>query len=180
MSRIGIKPVAIESGIEVKIEPTQFTAKGSLGELNVEIPHGIKVSQKDNKVVVERLSDAKQYRALHGTIRNLINNAVIGISKGFEKKLELVGIGYRANVEGNALVLQVGFTHPVRMEIPQNLQVKVEKSVITVTGKDKQQLGQFCAEIRAVRKPEPYKGKGIRYQGEQVRMKQGKATKASG
>lgn len=130
-------------------------------------------------MTVARLSDAKQYRALHGTVRNLLHNIITGVSTGFTKKLELVGIGYRAAIEGNDLVLQVGYTHPVRMTIPEGLQAKVEKNVITVTGADKQRLGQFCAEVRQVRKPEPYKGKGIRYQGEHVRMKQGKAMKAA-
>lgn len=179
MSRIGIKPVVVNDGVTVTVEPTSITAKGPLGELSIALPHGISVTQKDNKMTVARLSDAKQYRALHGTVRNLLHNIITGVSNGFTKKLELVGIGYRAAIEGNDLVLQVGYTHPVRMTIPEGLQAKVEKNVITVTGADKQRLGQFCAEVRQVRKPEPYKGKGIRYQGEHVRMKQGKAMKAA-
>jgi large subunit ribosomal protein L6 len=179
MSRIGIKPVVVNDGVTVTVEPTSITAKGPLGELSIALPHGISVTQKDNKMTVARLSDAKQYRALHGTVRNLLHNIITGVSTGFTKKLELVGIGYRAAIEGNDLVLQVGYTHPVRMTIPEGLQAKVEKNVITVTGADKQRLGQFCAEVRQVRKPEPYKGKGIRYQGEHVRMKQGKAMKAA-
>lgn len=179
MSRIGIKPVVVNDGVTVTVEPTSITAKGPLGELSIALPHGISVTQKDNKITVARLSDAKQYRALHGTVRNLLHNIITGVSTGFTKKLELVGIGYRAAIEGNDLVLQVGYTHPVRMTIPEGLQAKVEKNVITVTGADKQRLGQFCAEVRQVRKPEPYKGKGIRYQGEHVRMKQGKAMKAA-
>lgn len=179
MSRIGIKPVVVNDGVTVTVEPTSITAKGSLGELSIALPHGISVTQKDNKMTVARLSDAKQYRALHGTVRNLLHNIITGVSTGFTKKLELVGIGYRAAIEGNDLVLQVGYTHPVRMTIPEGLQAKVEKNVITVIGADKQRLGQFCAEVRQVRKPEPYKGKGIRYQGEHVRMKQGKAMKAA-
>lgn len=179
MSRIGIKPVVVNDGVTVTVEPTSITARGPLGELSIALPHGISVTQKDNKMTVARLSDAKQYRALHGTVRNLLHNIITGVSTGFTKKLELVGIGYRAAIEGNDLVLQVGYTHPVRMTIPEGLQAKVEKNVITVTGADKQRLGQFCAEVRQVRKPEPYKGKGIRYQGEHVRMKQGKAMKAA-
>lgn len=178
MSRIGIKPVIVPENVTLTLEPTRVVAKGALAELSLEIPHGIAVTQKDNKLTVTRQSEAKQYRALHGTIRNLLHNIVVGSSAGFTKKLELIGIGYRAAVEATDLVLQVGYTHPVRMQIPEGLQVKVEKNVITVTGADKQRLGQFCAEIRQVRKPEPYKGKGIRYQGERVRMKQGKAMKA--
>lgn len=180
MSRIGIKPVAITDGATVEITPIQITVKGSLGVLEVAIPHGIKITQKEDKLFVERLSDAKQYRALHGTVRSLLQNAVTGVTKGFEKKLELVGIGYRAAVEGNDLNLQVGFTHPVKVTAPDGITTKVEKNVITISGRDKHRVGQFSAEIRAIRKPEPYKGKGIRYQGEIVRMKQGKAaSKAS-
>lgn len=178
MSRIGIRPIEIKDGITVELTPTRVTARGTRGMLELALPYGVKVSQKDNRITVTRINDTKPYRALHGTIRNLIQNLVTGVSDGFEKKLELVGIGYRAALEGNTLVLQVGFTHPVKMEIPEGLQVKIEKNVIIVTGSDKQRLGQFCAEIRANRPPEPYKGKGIRYQGEQVRMKQGKAMKA--
>lgn len=177
MSRIGIKPV-ITDGTTVEIKPTEMIVKGSLGELVVALPHGIKVTQKDNTLQVDRVSDAKQYRALHGTVRALLQNAVQGVTKGFDKKMEMIGIGYRAAVEAAELVLQVGFTHPVRVAIPNGLQVKVEKNVITVTGYDKHRVGQFCAELRAIRKPDPYKGKGIRYQGEIIRMKQGKAAKA--
>lgn len=178
MSRIGIRPIEVKDGITLEISPTKVTARGTLGTLEVAVPYGVQVSQKENRILVTRINDSKQNRALHGTVRSLIQNIVTGVSAGFEKKLELVGIGYRAALEGSTLVLQVGFTHPVNMEIPEGLQVKVEKNVITVTGADKQRLGQFCAEVRAIRPPEPYKGKGIRYQGEQVRMKQGKAMKA--
>ncbi len=178
MSRIGIRPVEVKDGVTIELTPTKFTAKGTLGTLEVKLPYGVKVNQKENRLMVDRVSDSKLHKSLHGTIRNLIFNAVEGVSKGFEKKLELVGIGYRAAVEANELVLQVGFTHPVRLTIPEGLTVKVEKNVIVVAGANKENLGQFCAEIRQVRKPEPYKGKGIRYQGEKVRMKQGKAMKS--
>lgn len=177
MSRIGIRPIEIKDGITVELTPTKVMARGSLGTLEVDLPYGVKVAQKENRIFVTRVNDTKQNRALHGTVRNLIQNIITGVSAGFEKKLELVGIGYRAALEGNTLVLQVGFTHPVKMEIPEGLQVKIEKNLVTVSGADKQRLGQFCAEIRAVRPPEPYKGKGIRYHGEQIRMKQGKAMK---
>ncbi len=177
MSRIGIRPVEITEGVQVELSPTKFIAKGNLGQLEVGLPYGVKINQKDKTLLVTRVSESKLHRSLHGTVRNLINNAILGVSKGFEKKLELVGIGYRGAIEENELVLQVGYTHSVRLTIPEGLEVKIEKNVIIVTGADKQRLGQFCAEIRAVRKPEPYKGKGIRYQGEKIRMKQGKATK---
>lgn len=178
MSRIGIRPVIIPEGVQVELEPTAITVRGGASTQSVAVPYGIKVTQKADSLIVDRLSEAKQVKSYHGTVRALLQNAVQGVSKGFEKRLELVGIGYRAAVEGDKLNLQVGFTHPVLMQIPEGITVKVEKNVIIVNGSDKQRLGQFCAEVRAVRKPEPYKGKGIRYQGEKVRMKQGKATKA--
>lgn len=180
MSRIGIRPITLPAGVQVKIIPTVVTVVGPNGQQLVDLVHGIKVSQKDHQLVVERVNDAKQNRAMHGTVRALLQNAVSGVTVKFEKKLELVGIGYRANVEGSTLNLQVGFTHPVKLDIPEGLSAKVEKNVIVVTGLDKQALGQFCANVRQVRKPEPYKGKGIRYLGELVRMKQGKAVKAAG
>ncbi len=180
MSRIGIKPVEVLDNVNVEITPTQFKATGPMGELTVEIPHGITVTQKEKSIIVDRIGEIKLYKSLHGTVRSLINNAVNGVAKGFEKKLEMIGIGYRAAVENNQLVLQVGYTHPVALDVPEGLSAKVEKNVITISGRDKHRVGQFSAEIRAIRKPEPYKGKGIRYQGEKVRMKQGKATKASG
>src|SRR5665213_2921965 len=178
MSRIGIKPVKILDGVTIDIQPIEAIVKGPNGELNVAIPHGISVTQKDAQLLVTRLSDAKQYRALHGTVRALLQNAVTGVKDGFTKKLELVGIGYRAALEGDELVLQLGFTHPVRLTTPAGVSLKIEKNVISLTGRDKHRIGQFAAEIRAVRPPEPYKGKGVRYQGEIIRMKQGKAMKA--
>jgi len=177
MSRIGIKPIVIE-GLTAEILPTEAVIKGGSGEIRVSIPHGIKISQKDNKLYVERVAETKQYRSLHGTVRALLQNAVTGVSKGFEKRLELVGIGYRAALEGKELVLQVGFTHPVKVSIPEGIQAKIEKNTITLNGINKQEVGQFASVVRAIRKPEPYKGKGIRYQGEKIRMKQGKATKS--
>ncbi len=180
MSRVGIRPIKLPEGVQVEIKPTVVHVRGQNGELTVAITHGIKVAQKNDQLIVERTNDAKPYRAMHGTTRALLQNAVTGVTGQFEKKLELVGIGYRASVEGNELTLLVGYTHPVKLVIPEGLAAKVEKNVITITGSNKQVLGQFCANVRQVRKPEPYKGKGIRYQGEQVRMKQGKAVKAAG
>lgn len=178
MSRIGIRPVEIADGVQVEIKPNEAVVRGINGEQIITIPHGIKVTKAEKEITVERVGESKQHKALHGTVRALLQNAVTGVMIKFEKKLELVGIGYRAALEGNSIILQVGFTHPVKMEIPEGLEVNVQKNIITVTGANKQVLGQFCANVRAVRKPEPYKGKGIRYQGEKVRMKQGKAIKA--
>ncbi|HSX41902.1 MAG TPA: 50S ribosomal protein L6 [Candidatus Saccharimonadales bacterium] len=180
MSRIGIKPVKILEGVSVELGPVEATVKGPQGELKVALPHGVTVTEKDGQLLVNRVSDLKHYRALHGTVRALLQNAVTGAKDGFTKKLELVGIGYRGAIEGEELVLQLGFTHPVRLAIPEGLAVKIEKNVINVAGRDKREIGQFAAEVRAIRPPEPYKGKGVRYQGEQIRMKQGKAMKAAG
>ena len=177
MSRVGIKPIIVPASVTITLEPTTLKAVGPKGELNVEIPHGVKIALADGKLTVSRVSDVKLYKSLHGTVRALAQNAVTGAEQGFEKKLELIGIGYRAAIEGDDLVLQVGFTHPVRVKILDGLEVKIEKNVITVAGRDKHQIGQFAADLRAIRKPDPYKGKGIRYQGEIVRMKQGKAVK---
>lgn len=180
MSRIGLKPVKILDGVSVELGPVEATVKGPQGELKVALPHGVTVSQKDNQLEVSRISDLKHYRALHGTIRALLENAIVGVKDGFTKKLELIGIGYRGAIEGDELVLQLGYTHPIRMKIPVGLTVKIEKNVISVAGHDKHRLGQFAAEVRMTRPPEPYKGKGVRYQGELIRMKQGKAMKAAG
>lgn len=179
MSRIGIKPIQLG---ETRIEQAAniITVTGPKGSLTVPVPHGINVTQKDATLIVTRASDAKNYRALHGTIRALLQNAVTGVSEGFEKKLELVGIGFRSAMEGEKLVLQLGFTHPVIVEVPSDIQVRLEKNIIVVAGNSRHSVGQFAANLRALRKPDPYKGKGIRYQGEQVRMKQGKAVKAAG
>ena len=146
--------------------------------MSFSLPEGVDVSQKENTLQVTRQSEQREHRALHGTIRSLLANIVTGITDGFTKKLELIGIGYRASIEEGELVLLVGFTHPVKLVIPEGLEAKIEKNVISISGIDRQRVGQFAAVIRDVRPPEPYKGKGIRYEGEKVRMKQGKAVKA--
>lgn len=179
MSRIGIRPIKIEPNVQIKIEPTHVEISAQGLKTIVQIPGGISVKQKGEQLIVERENDTQAQRSLHGTVRSLLKNAVYGLTNGFEKRLEMVGIGYRAALEGETLVLQVGFTHSVRLEIDPELKVKVEKNVIIVSGHDKQKVGQFCAEIRAIRPPEPYRGKGIRYQGEVIRMKQGKAATRS-
>lgn len=178
MSRIGIKPVIMPDSVNLNTESDLMKFNGPKGELTIQLPKGVKVTVSDKTLNVERATDSQEHRALHGTFRSLIQNAVTGVAEGFTKKLELVGIGYRASIDQNDLVLLVGFTHPVNMTIPEGIEAKVEKNVISLSGRDKQKIGQFAAEIRQVRKPEPYKGKGIRYQGELVRMKQGKAAKS--
>jgi large subunit ribosomal protein L6 len=176
MSRIGKAPIAVPQGVEVKQAGSAVEVKGPKGMLLQRIPTGISLEIGAGVVHVKRKGDAKTVRSLHGLIRTLIANMVQGVTKGFEKELEIVGIGYRANVQGKNLQLNLGYSHPVLYPIPQGIELAVEKQTrITVKGIDKQKVGQVAAEIRGFKKPEPYKGKGIRYIGEQVRRKAGKA-----
>lgn len=176
MSRIGKKPISLPKGVEVKIEDGMVTVKGPKGVLNQEIPQDMVVVQEEDQILVQRPSDLKKYRALHGLTRALIANMVDGVVNGFEKKLELVGVGYRAQMQGKKLVINVGFSHPVEIEAPEGIEFETPAATkITIKGIDKQLVGNTAAHIRAIRKPEPYKGKGIRYEGEVVRRKAGKA-----
>ncbi|TMW70040.1 50S ribosomal protein L6 [Alteribacter natronophilus] len=178
MSRIGLKPVEIPSGVEVKQEGNSITVKGPKGELTRTLHADITVEQEDNTIFVKRPSDHKEHRALHGTTRSVINNMVEGVTKGFEKKLELVGVGYRAQKSGSKVTLSVGLSHPVEFNPEDGLEIDVpENTKITVKGIDKERVGALASNIRAVRPPEPYKGKGIRYEGEYVRRKEGKTGK---
>ena len=145
--------------------------------MEVAIPHGIQVKNTDGTIMVTRVNENRSSRELHGTVRKLLENAVIGVSKGFEKRLDLIGIGYRAAIEDGVLTLLVGYTHPVKLIIPEAISARVEKNTIVLNSYNKIQLGEFAANIRKVRSPEPYKGKGIRYAGEIVRLKAGKAVK---
>jgi len=175
MSRIGKKPIEIPQGIEVNLDNTLLTARGPLGTLTYSIPVGISLDIQDNQILVKRATDQKRHRALHGLVRSLVNNMVIGVSTGFTKTLEIVGIGYRAKMEGNVLNIAVGYSHPVNFPVPDGISIQVEgQNKILVAGRDKQQVGQVAANIRSIRKPEPYKGKGIRYSDEVVRTKVGK------
>ncbi|HEX9950074.1 MAG TPA: 50S ribosomal protein L6 [Thermodesulfobacteriota bacterium] len=176
MSRIGKAPIAVPQGVEVKQAGSAVEVKGPKGMLSQQIPTGISLEIGGGVIHVKRKGDAKAVRSLHGLIRTLIANMVQGVTQGFEKELEIVGIGYRANVQGKNLQLNLGYSHPVLYPIPQGIELAVEKQTrITVKGMDKQKVGQVAAEIRGFKKPEPYKGKGIRYIGEQVRRKAGKA-----
>lgn len=178
MSRIGLKPVEIPSGVEVKLDGNVMTVKGPKGELSRELHADMQVTVEDAQVTVARPSDHKDHRALHGTTRSMINNMVEGVSKGFEKKLELVGVGYRAQKSGKKLILNVGLSHQVEFEDGENIEIEVPNNTnITVKGIDKEAVGALASNIRATRKPEPYKGKGIRYEGEYVRRKEGKTGK---
>jgi large subunit ribosomal protein L6 len=179
MSRIGKLPVPITKGVEVKIDGQAVTVKGPKGELNRDFPAGITLRVDDSQVNVERANDEKQTRALHGLSRSLLANMVVGVSEGFTKTLELQGVGYRATQAGDKVTLAVGFSHPVEFAAPVGIQLEVEgNNRVHVRGIDKELVGQVAANIRKVRKPEPYKGKGIRYLGERVRRKAGKAGKA--
>lgn len=178
MSRIGKKPVETPSGVTVTINGDTVTVKGPKGELTRSFNPDINIAVEDNIIHVTRPSDSKNHRALHGTTRALLANMVEGVSKGFEKSLELVGVGYRAQKQGKKLVLNVGYSHPVEFEPEEGLEVEVPSNTkIVVKGVSKERVGAFAANIRDVRPPEPYKGKGIRYEGEYVRRKEGKTGK---
>lgn len=173
MSKIGKKPIKVPEGVEVKINGN-ITLSGKLGSLSVNIPEGFKVSFEDGLIKVAPEKINKKTKKLWGTIRSLINNALIGVINGYQKRLIIEGLGYQANVSGNKLVLKIGYTHPVEIEIPQDLKVSVEKNIISVWGIDKQKVGNFAAYIRRQKPPEPYHGKGIRYENEIIKKKVGK------
>ena len=178
MSRIGKKPIDIPSGVEVKIEGNVVTVKGSKGTESVEYRDEVKVSVKDNQIIVEQNSDDRKANALHGLFRTLISNAVTGVSAGFTRKLEIVGVGYRAAMEGKNLNMALGYSHPVIIEAPEGITFAVEANTkITVSGSNKQAVGDIAAIIRGKRPPEVYKGKGVKYEGEYIRRKAGKAGK---
>jgi large subunit ribosomal protein L6 len=177
MSRIGKLPIEIPSGVTITIDPEFVVVAGSKGNLKQFTMPGVIVTQEDGKVLVTRENDEPKNRSKHGLMRSLINNMVVGVSTGFSKQLELNGVGYRVALAGNGLKFNVGFSHEVNYALPQGVTATVEQNVITVTGIDKQQVGQVAAEIRALKKPEPYKGKGIKYVGERIIRKSGKSGK---
>ena len=178
MSRIGKMPVVIPSGVEVKIDGTTVTVKGKKGELTRTFQPTMIIKQEENEIVVSPANDERQTNAYWGLTRSLLDNMVTGVSEGFEKKLELVGVGYRASLKGKDLEMQLGFSHPVLVKCPEGITFEVpSQTEINVLGISKEQVGQVAADIRKWRKPEPYKGKGIRYVGEYVRRKAGKAGK---
>lgn len=179
MSRIGKIPVAIPSGVEVKVDGHVVTVKGSKGELTREFNPMMTIKVEGEEVIVERPDDSRQAKSLHGLTRTLIHNMVEGVHDGYSKKLELVGVGYRAALKGSDLEIQLGYSHPVIVKAPENITFEVPSQIeIIVKGISKEQVGQVAADIRAWRKPEPYKGKGVRYEGEYVRRKLGKAAKS--
>lgn len=177
MSRIGKLPIEIPSGVTITVDSDVITVKGAKGELTVPHLSDVTVKEDDGKMVVTRKNDERIAKAQHGLQRALLNNAVEGVTKGFEKRLEVKGVGFRVATSGNVLDMSLGFSHPVQYKAPEGISLTNDKMIIIVSGIDKQQVGQVAAEIRAIKKPEPYKGKGIAYVGEQILRKAGKAGK---
>lgn len=178
MSRIGRKPIAVPSGVDVSLDNTVITVKGPKGTLTRELHKDMKVTVENNEITVVRPSDNKLHRSLHGTTRSVVNNMVAGVTEGFSKSLELVGVGYRASKSGDKIVLNVGYSHPVEISPEAGIEFEVPANTkIIVKGIDKERVGAYAAKIRSVREPEPYKGKGIKYEGERIIRKEGKAGK---
>lgn len=177
MSRIGKQPIAIPAGVTITVDEQAILVKGPKGELSQFTMPGLDVKVEGDTLLVSRVNDEKENRSKHGLMRTLINNMVIGVTQGFEKKLEINGVGYRVALAGTALKMNLGFSHEVIYELPQGIQAKVEQNTITISGISKQMVGQVAAEIRSLKKPEPYKGKGIQYVGERILHKSGKSGK---
>ena len=178
MSRIGLRPIPVPSGVDIQLTPGHVTVKGPKGELHQDVSRALSIEQENGDLKVSRPNDERRNRQLHGLTRTLIHNMVVGVTDGYTKALEIQGVGYRAALDGKTLVLNVGFSHPVRIEAPEGITFAVETPTrLSVSGIDKQLVGETAARIRRIRPPEPYKGKGIRYQGEFVRRKAGKAGK---
>ena len=178
MSRIGKQIIVIPAGVEVTLDGSRVRVKGPKGELEANFDPSITITKDDAGIRIKRDSDEPRARSLHGLTRALIANMVAGVSTGFEKRLEIIGVGYRAQVSGKKLTMNLGFSHPIELTVPDGLTAdmdKEQKNVLVISGIDKQLVGQFAANVRSFRKPEPYKGKGIRYEGEYVRQKQGKS-----
>ena len=179
MSRIGKQPITIPAGVSVVDNKSSLTVKGPKGELVQKYPDQISFKQENQELIVARTNDDWQSKAYHGLFRSLVANSILGVVEGFEKKLEVNGIGYRVGIENKELVLHVGFSHPINYKIPEDLDITVTKNQITVRGIDKQRVGQIAAEIRSIKKPEPYKGKGIKYLDEVIQRKAGKGAKVA-
>lgn len=178
MSRIGRKPIAVPSGVDVTLDNTVITVKGPKGTLTRELHKDMKITVENNEITVVRPSDNKLHRSLHGTTRSVVSNMVSGVTEGFSKSLELVGVGYRASKSGDKIVLNVGYSHPVEITPEAGIEFEVPANTkIIVRGIDKERVGAYAAKIRSVREPEPYKGKGIKYEGERIIRKEGKAGK---
>jgi large subunit ribosomal protein L6 len=177
MSRIGKQPITIENGVTVEVKDRIIDIQGPKGQLKIKLPNELSAEVKENEVVLSRVNDEKPTKSLHGTYRMIIANAIKGVKEMYEKKLELVGVGYRARLEGTTLVMTLGWNHPVKIEPYEGIEIEVpDETKITIRGVDKQTVGEFAAKVRSVREPEPYKGKGIRYEDEHVRRKTPKIT----
>ncbi len=176
MSRIGKLPIPLESSVKISVKSSEVSVQGPKGSLSHALPRGITAEVDDSQLVVRRSNESKRQRALHGLVRSLLANAVHGVTNGFEKRLEIHGVGYSAEVKGKSVDFKLGFSHPISYAIPEGVGVKVERNLVTVTGHDRQQVGQVSAEIRSLRRPDVYKQKGIRYAGELLRKKAGKAA----
>lgn len=177
MSRVGKLPIQIPSGVTITVDPDFVTVQGSKGTLKQFTMPGITVKQEGDEIIVSRANDEQMLRAKHGLMRTLVSNMVVGVSQGFSKKLEINGVGYRVAAQGTDLKFNLGFSHDVIFKLPQGVTATIEQNTITISGIDKQQVGQVAAEIRALKKPEPYKGKGIKYAGERILRKSGKSGK---
>lgn len=179
MSRVGKKPIAIPQGIDVEVKQDVIRVKGPKGELNYTFPEGVKIAVSDGKIIIERDNDSKTNRALHGLARSLVSNMVNGVSQGYTKVLEIIGIGYRAQMKGGKLSFTLGYSHPIEFELPEGIKAAVDEkqTTITLNGRDKQLVGQVAANIRELRAPDPYKGKGVRFAGERIKLKAGKTGK---
>lgn len=177
MSRIGKLPIIIPSGVTITVDSDQISVSGSKGSLSQSVMDGVEVKVADGVATVTRVNDEPKNRAKHGLMRTLVNNMVVGVSQGFSKQLEINGVGFRVSLGGNNLKFNLGFSHDVNYALPQGITATVDQNVITITGIDKQQVGQVAAEIRSLKKPEPYKGKGIKYVGERIIRKSGKSGK---
>ena len=178
MSRIGQNPINIPAGVNIDLKGTLVKVKGQKGSLEYQVHKDMNISEHDGSVLVNRNSDAREQRAIHGTTRQMIHNMVVGVSEGFSKELEIIGVGYQAQVQGTRLRLQLGYSHDIYFDMPEGITVTANRTEVKVEGIDKQLVGAVAAKIRSFRPPEPYKGKGIRYKGEYVRSKQGKTVGA--
>ncbi|KXK11716.1 MAG: 50S ribosomal protein L6 [Microgenomates bacterium OLB23] len=179
MSRIGNQPITVTDGVQVQVSGNTVHVKGAQGELNIEIPENILVENSDGKVIVTRTNNVNEVKALHGLTQRLLHNAITGVTKAWEKKLEVIGTGYRVKLQGRDLVLDVGYSHSVKFAGVSGVQYAVQANVITISGADRQLVGQTANRIKAIRKPDPYKGKGIRYEGEVIKLKPGKKAKTA-
>jgi len=176
MSRIGQNPINIPAGVNIDLKGTLVKVNGQKGSLEYQVHRDMNISEKDGRVLVNRNSDAREQRAIHGTTRQMINNMVVGVSEGFSKELEIIGVGYQAQLQGTQLRLQLGYSHDIYFDMPEGITVTANRTEVKIEGIDKQLVGVVAAKIRSFRPPEPYKGKGVRYKGEYVRSKQGKTV----